>query len=93
MRKKGWVDISIDILEYAITPENRTRLMYKSKLNFAQFNAYFYDFLQKGLLEEATADVNKTYATSERGRTLLTALKTGEKLFSEAPSQPLLVLH
>jgi predicted transcriptional regulator len=92
MRKRGWADISITILESAITPENKTRLMYKSNLNFAQFDAYFHDFLQKGLLEETVADGNGPYVTSERGKTLLAALKTGEKLFSEAPAQPLLVL-
>ena len=93
MRKRGWVGISIDILESAITPENKTRLMCKLNLNFAQFDAYFHDFLQKGLLEETTADENGTYVTSERGKTLLVALKTGERLLSEAPAQPLLVLH
>ena len=93
MRKMGWVDISIDILESAITCENKTHLMYKSNLNFTKFNAYFFDFLQKGLLEETVADGNVTYVTSERGKTLLAALKTGEKLFSEAPAHPLLVLR
>jgi predicted transcriptional regulator len=93
MKKRGWADISITILESAITPENKIRLMYKSNLNFAQFDAYFYDFLQKELLEETTADGNETYVTSERGRTLLAALKTGKRLFSEAPAQPLFVLH
>jgi predicted transcriptional regulator len=93
MKKRGWADISITILESAKTPDNKTRLMYKSNLDFAQFNAYFYDFLHKGLLEETAADENVTYVTSEQGRTLLAALKTGERLFSEAPTQPLFVLH
>jgi predicted transcriptional regulator len=93
MRKRGWADISIDILESAITPEDKTSLMYKSNLNFAQFSVYSSDFLHKGLLEETNADGNETYVTSERGRTLLIALKEGRKLFSEVPSEPLLVLR
>jgi predicted transcriptional regulator len=93
MRKRRWVDISIDILESALTPKSKTRLIYRSNLNFARFNAYFNDFLQKGLLEETNADGNATYVTSEQGRTLLIALKKAEELFSEAPAQPLFVLR
>ena len=89
MRKRGWVDFSIVVLESAITSENKTRLMCKTNLNFAQFNAYFDDFLQKGLLEETDANGNVSYVTSERGRTLLVALKTGERFFSEVTAQPL----
>ena len=58
--------------------------MYKSNLNFARFNVYLYEFLQKGLLEETDANGKRTaYVTSERGKTLLSALKNAEKLFSE----------
>ena len=90
MRKRGWVDISITILESAKTPRNKTRLMYESKLNSTQFKAYFHDFLRKGLLEETDANGNENYVTTERGRTLLTALKNAERLFSEAPAPPIL---
>jgi predicted transcriptional regulator len=91
MKKRGWVGVSIDILESAITPENKTRLMCKSNLNFVLFNAYFYDFLWKGLLEETVANENGiVYVTSERGKTLLAALKDAERIFSEVPAQPLL---
>jgi predicted transcriptional regulator len=93
MRKRRWVDISIDILESALTPKTKTRLMYKSNLNFARFNAYFSDFLQKGLLEETNAEGNAIYVTSEQGRTLLIALKKADMLFSDVPAQPLFVLR
>lgn len=87
MGKRGWVNIYIDILESALTPKKKTRLMYKSNLNFVQFNAYFYDFLRKGLLEVVDVAGNPTYATTERGRTLLGVLKQAERLFSEVPAQ------
>lgn len=91
MKKRGWVDIFIDVLESAITPENKTRLMYKSNLNFARFNAYFYDFLRKGLLEKTYVNEDKiVYVTSERGKTLLASLKEAERIFSEVPARPLL---
>jgi len=90
MKKRGWVEVSIDVLESAITPKKKTRLMYKSNLNFARFNAYFDDFLRKGLLEEVDGNDNWTvYVTSERGRTLLAALKSAERLFSNVSATPL----
>ena len=83
MRKRRWVDISIVILESAKTPKTKTRLMYRSNLNFARFNAYFNDFLRKELLEEKNVGGNETYVISEKGKILLAALKKAEKLFSQ----------
>jgi predicted transcriptional regulator len=85
VRKRGWVDISFDILESALTPTTKTRLMYRANLNYVRFNAYFHDFLKKGLLEEAKHDGKaKVYAVSKQGKVLLAALRNAEKLFSEA---------
>jgi predicted transcriptional regulator len=85
VKKRGWVDISIDILESASVPLAKTRLMYKSNLNYVRFNAYFNDFLKKGLLEESknSDDKTKAYIVSEQGKILLGALRHAEKLFSE----------
>ncbi len=85
MKKRGWVDISIDILESASTPLTKTRLMYKSNLNYVRFNAYFDDFLKKGLLDETMSQrrTGKAYVVSKHGRVLLAALKNAEKLFRE----------
>ncbi len=86
VKKRGWVDISIDILESATSPTNKTRLMYRSNLNYVRFNAYFNEFLRKGLLEEAkNADGNSgvAYVISKQGKILLAALRNAEKLFSE----------
>jgi predicted transcriptional regulator len=85
VKKRGWVDISIDILESASAPLTKTRLMYRSNLNYVRFNTYFHDFLKKGLLEE-TKDydgVAKAYVCSKQGKVLLTALRNAEKLFHE----------
>ena len=85
MKKRGWVDIYIDILESALTPLNKTRLMYRSNLNFVRFNVYFREFLGRGLLEPAVdGDGRKGYVVSKRGKVLLAALKNAEKLFSES---------
>jgi len=85
VKKRGWVDIYIDILESALTPLNKTRMMYRSNLNFVRFNVYFNDFLCKGLLEEMVDGDGRTgYVVSKQGKVLLAALKNAEKLFSKA---------
>jgi predicted transcriptional regulator len=85
VKKRGWSHISIDILQSGLTPLPKTRLMYKSNLNFVRFSEYFDDFLQKGLLKEIENHSGKVklYVTSERGKVLLTALRNAEKIFAE----------
>jgi predicted transcriptional regulator len=86
VKKRGWSHISIDILESGLTPLSKTRLMYKSNLNFARFSEYFDDFLQKGLLTEVENHSRKVklYMTSKHGKVLLAALKNAEKIFAES---------
>ena len=85
MKKRGWSNISIDILESGLTPLSKTRLMYKSNLNFVRFSEYFDDFLQKGLLEEIDHSGKvRLYVTSERGKVLLAALRNAEKIFAQS---------
>ncbi len=87
MKKRGWVDIYIDILESALTPVNKTRLMYRSNLNFVRFNVYFQEFLRKGLLEETFDGGGSTgYVVSKQGKVLLAALRNAERLLSEGVS-------
>lgn len=83
MRKRGWGAITIDILEATLTPEKKMRIMYRANLNFERFNRYFYDLLRKGFIEEANdPDEKPLYRVSERGKTLLAALKKARDLFS-----------
>jgi predicted transcriptional regulator len=85
MKKRSWSTISIDILESGLTPLSKTRLMYKSHLNFRRFNEYFNDFLRKRLLVEAenSSGRAKLYVISKRGKVLLAALKEAQKIFDE----------
>lgn len=83
--RRSWSGIVVDILEVALTPSKKMRIMYRSNLNFARFNRYFYDLLKKGFLEEINDSNGKlVYKTTERGRNLLEVLKKGQELvFSE----------
>jgi predicted transcriptional regulator len=87
VRKRDRQAISIDILEATLTPQKKMRIMYKSNLNFERFNRYFYDLLRKGFVEEVNdSDGRSSYKISERGKTLLVALRKARELFSSEES-------
>lgn len=83
MRKRGWEDITIDILEATLTPEKKMRIMYRANLNFGRFHRYFGELLRKGFVEGANgSDGKAVYKISERGKTLLAALRKAKELFA-----------
>jgi predicted transcriptional regulator len=85
MSKRSWPTIVIDILEAALIPTNKTRIMYKSNLNFERFDKYFSDLLRKKLVEEMyNANGNRVYKATKRGRILLKTLRNARELFSSA---------
>jgi predicted transcriptional regulator len=85
VRRRGHGEIVIDILEAALKPQKKMRIMYGANLNFERFNRYFYELLRKGLIEEASdPDEKQLYKISDRGKTLLLTLKTGrDMLYSD----------
>ena len=85
VRKRGWEGITIDILEATLKPEKKMRIMYKANLNFARFNAYFQEFLSKGLVEAHNgSDGKAVYMISPRGKTLLDALRKARDIFASS---------
>jgi predicted transcriptional regulator len=67
------MEIIADILEEALQPRNRTRLMYRTNLSFFQANRYFGRLLESGLIAK-TNDQNAEisfYKTTEKGESLL----------------------
>ncbi len=81
-RKRGWGEITADILEATLKPEKKMRIMYKSNLNFERFDKYFQELLGKGLIEALNDSDGKTaYVISARGKTLLSALKKARDIF------------
>lgn len=79
--KRGWVEITVDMLEITASASNKMRIMYKSNLNFERFNRYFGDLLRKGFIEEMNGSNGRVvYRTTERGRTLLEVLRKAQEL-------------
>jgi predicted transcriptional regulator len=81
VRKRSWDAITIDMLEATLTPQKKMRIMYRANLNYARFNKYFGDFLKKGFIEATFDSEGKAcYHITQRGRTLLSALKKANEL-------------
>ena len=82
MRKRGWAEITIDILEATLKPEKRMKITYKANLNYDRFVRYFQELLSKGLIEERNGSDGKAiYVISERGKTLLDSLRKARDIF------------
>jgi predicted transcriptional regulator len=83
LRKRGWGTITVDILEAALTPQKKMRIMYKVNLNYDRFSSHFIDLVEKGFIVEADdPDGHPSYMISERGRTFLAALTKARELAS-----------
>ena len=80
-KKRGWDTIAVEILEATLTPQKKTRIMYKANLNYERFKKYFCDFVRKGFIVEVDDnDGNSSYMISERGRIFLAALMKAQDL-------------
>ncbi len=81
VEKRSWPSIIVDILEVTLTASNKTRIMYRSNLNFNRFNRYFEAMVRKGFIEEQNGSNGRLlYQTTERGRTLLEVLRVAQDL-------------
>ncbi|MBM3292024.1 transcriptional regulator [Candidatus Bathyarchaeota archaeon] len=58
------VDVSVDILEAALNGANKTRIVYRSNLNFAIVRSYLDNLMKTGLL---IVDVDGSYRTTGKG--------------------------
>lgn len=65
------MEIVVNILEEANSGINKTRLVYRTNLNFLLVQKYIDYLTHKGLLA-VKSGANTTYATTDKGRELLT---------------------
>ena len=81
MQKRRQVIITVDILEAALKPQKKTRVMYQANLNYVRFNRYLADFLSKGFIEAINDDEgNGCYRITQRGKALLLLLRKMNEL-------------
>ncbi len=76
-----------DVLTQALDGANKTRLIYRCNLNFAQFNRYLQELSDSGLIECTGTTIkgnkpSKTYKTTPKGRKLLRVLLKADEFLS-----------
>jgi predicted transcriptional regulator len=81
LQKRSQVTITIDILEAALKPQKKMKIMYQANLNYVRFNRYLTDFLNKGFIEAIKdAEGNGCYRITQRGKALLAVLRKANEL-------------
>jgi predicted transcriptional regulator len=81
--RRGWSSITAELLEAVLQPERKMRVMYRANLNYARFRRHFTELVEKGFIEKiADSEGKPMYKISERGRTLLAALKKVKEISS-----------
>lgn len=69
-KRRNAMEIVVNILEEATDGINKTRLVYRTNLNFLLIQRYIDYLVNKGLLEVKTTP-STLYATTDKGRALL----------------------
>lgn len=81
-KRRGELDIIADILSCTSQPVNKTKIMYKANLSFAQLNHYLEKMKNSELIEKRNTPI--TYLITEKGKNFLELyLQMMEILYSE----------
>jgi len=75
-RRRGEVQILMDILGVSLDGVKTTHLMYKANLSYHTLRKYLSATLKQGLISKVhNSDGSVTYCTTEKGKLLLNRLK------------------
>jgi predicted transcriptional regulator len=75
-RRRGEVQILMDILDISLNGVKATHLMYRANLSYSTLRKYLFEALDKGLISNVRhSDGSVVYRTTEKGRLLFDKLK------------------
>jgi len=75
-RRRGEVQILMDILNISLNGVKATHLMYRANLSYSTLRKYLFTALDKGLISNVrNSDGSVVYRTTEKGKLLLGKLK------------------
>jgi predicted transcriptional regulator len=74
-KRRDRLDVINEILDTAVHGVVKTRIMYKTNLNFRQFESYVNTLLEADLVEVLDKEGRKLYRTTEKGKLLLNKLR------------------
>jgi predicted transcriptional regulator len=94
-KRRDRLEVINAMLDMAIDGAVKTRIMYKTNVNFRQFEDYITTLLDAGLVEVLQTDSRRIYRTTGKGKILLSRLRETSWIFEEieeqeTPSLPLI---
>jgi predicted transcriptional regulator len=86
-RRRDRLEVINAILDMAVDGAVKTRIMYRTNVNFRQFEDYVAGLLDAGLVEVLQTESRRIYRTTEKGKTLLSRLRETSWIFDEIEDQ------
>jgi predicted transcriptional regulator len=86
-RRRDRLEVVNAILDIAIEGAVKTRIMYRTNVNFRQFEDYIAGLLDAGLVEVLQTESRRIYRTTDKGKTLLSRLRETSWIFDEIEDQ------
>ncbi|MFW6120295.1 MAG: winged helix-turn-helix domain-containing protein [Petrotogales bacterium] len=84
--KRSELEIVAELLSLALKETKKTRLMYQTNLCNSHFKDYMDFLLGKGFITIQNGNPNRYYVTTERGRELLSGIKSVLSLLKKEPT-------
>jgi predicted transcriptional regulator len=82
-RRRDRLEIIERILDVAEQGCVKTRIMYRTNMNFTQFEQHICMLLEAGLVEIINGEKTRTYKTTDKGNLLLQRLRETSWIFDE----------
>ncbi|HEY4674781.1 MAG TPA: winged helix-turn-helix domain-containing protein [Candidatus Bathyarchaeia archaeon] len=89
-RRRDRLEIIEKILDVAGEGSVKTRIMYRTNMNFTQFEQHVCMLLEAGLIEIISAEKGRTYKTTDKGHLLLQRLRETSWIFDEMKGEEIL---
>jgi predicted transcriptional regulator len=86
-KRRDRLEVINAILDVALEGAVKTRIMYRTNVNFRQFEDYVDPLLEAGLVEVLDMENRTLYKTTEKGKTLLARLRETSWIFNEVNGQ------
>jgi len=83
-KRRGRLNIIAEILDAAVNGTLKTRIMYRTNVNFVQFNEYVKCLLEARLMRTIKRGERTIYETTEKGKLLLRRFNETEEIINAA---------
>ena len=81
-KRRDRLEVINEILDVAVNGVVKTKIMYRTNVNFRQFESYVDALLEAGLVEVFEKNGRRVYRTTQKGKLLLSKLRETSWIFS-----------